>query len=351
MSPWGVAETQLLGAFDVLKAAGAHELPLIQNGPVLQNIQDESPEGNPANTFYHPTAQQALIDAAVSAGATVEQGARVTGVTPGDPPTVSYTRDGETHEATARLVVGADGRTSLARKSLGREEHQHRANRLMGGVLVDGLDLDDRAGIFIIVPGLEVLSVIFPQGNGRARAYVGLADEKNDPFKGADGFQVFVDSSIAAGVPASAFTNCKPAGPLATFVADDSWVDHPYQDGVALIGDAAGISDPTWGLGLSLSFRDARVLRDCLVESDDWDAACNKYAQAHDEHYKTIVTAENWMTQILIEPGPEADARRARVLPLWFQEPDRQPKMATFGPSIDVSEQARRRAFGEDVDS
>ncbi len=85
LSPWGVTETQLLGAFDVLKSAGAHELPLIQNGPVLQNIQDESPDGNPALTFYHPDAQQALIDAARDARATVEQGARVTQVAPGTP--------------------------------------------------------------------------------------------------------------------------------------------------------------------------------------------------------------------------------------------------------------------------
>ncbi len=221
----------------------------------------------------------------------------------------------------------------------------------MGGVLVDGLDVDERAGFFIIAPGVDVVSVIFPQGGGRARAYVGVVGDDRDPFKGPDGFQVFIDASVAAGIPAAAFANCTPAGPLATFVADDSWVDQPYRHGVALVGDAAGISDPTWGLGLSLGFRDARVLRDCLLENDDWDAAATKYARAHDEHYGTIITVENWMTQILMEPGPEADARRAHVLPLWFQEPDRQPRMATYGPAVDVSEDARRRAFGEDVAS
>lgn len=55
------------------------------------------------------------------------------------------------------------------------------------------------------------------------------------------------------------------------------------------------------------------------------------------------------MTQILIEPGPEAEARREKILPLWSQEPERQPAIGVLGPSVDVSEEARRRAFCEDV--
>jgi menaquinone-9 beta-reductase len=27
----------------------------------------------------------------------------------------------------------------------------------------------------------------------------------------------------------------------------ETWVEHPYRDGLALIGDAAGSTDPTWG--------------------------------------------------------------------------------------------------------
>ena len=56
----------------------------------------------------------------------------------------------------------------------------------------------------------------------------------------------------------------------------------PYKNGIALVGDAAHTSDQTWGQGLSLTMRSARLLRDALTGTDDWDAAGHKYAeQAH----------------------------------------------------------------------
>ena len=41
-------------------------------------------------------------------------------------------------------------------------------------------------------------------------------------------------------------------------------------DGVALIGDAAGWSDPIIGQGLSVAMRDARSVADVLLGGDDW---------------------------------------------------------------------------------
>ena len=35
-------------------------------------------------------------------------------------------------------------------------------------------------------------------------------------------------------------------GPLAAFEGGDVWIDHPYRDGVALIGEAAATSDPIY---------------------------------------------------------------------------------------------------------
>jgi 2-polyprenyl-6-methoxyphenol hydroxylase-like FAD-dependent oxidoreductase len=43
---------------------------------------------------------------------------------------------------------------------------------------------------------------------------------------------------------------------------------HPYRRGVALVGDAAAVSDPSWGQGLSMTLRDVRVLRDQLLASE-----------------------------------------------------------------------------------
>ena len=69
------------------------------------------------------------------------------------------------------------------------------------------------------------------------------------------------------------YAQAKAIGPLAAFDAGESWVDHPYRDGVALLGDAAGTSDPAFGQGMATTLRDARVLRDALLGHSDWDQA------------------------------------------------------------------------------
>lgn len=50
----------------------------------------------------------------------------------------------------------------------------------------------------------------------------------------------------------------------------DAWADQLSAPGVVLAGDAAGWSDPVIGQGLSVAFRDARVLSDLLIASSDW---------------------------------------------------------------------------------
>ena len=138
-------------------------------------------------------------------------------------------------------------------------------------------------------------------------------------------------------------------GPLATFSGADSWVDHAYRDGAALIGDAAAQSDQTWGQGMALTLRDARILRDALVSNDEWDAAGHAYAEEHDRQFRDLHTAESWFTSIFMEPGPEADARRAKALPQVAMDQTRIPDIFFSGPgSAPVDEAARRRFFGEE---
>ena len=50
----------------------------------------------------------------------------------------------------------------------------------------------------------------------------------------------------------------------------------------------------------------------------------------------------------MFEIGPEAEARRARAIPLHVQEPDRNLDLIAFGPDVPSDEQARRRFFGEE---
>lgn len=91
-----------------------------------------------------------------------------------------------------------------------------------------------------------------------------------------------------------------------------------------------------------------RTLRDALLASSDWDAAIHAYADEHDRYYARLRTVEDWMTRVLFDVGPEADARRMRVFQRLATEPDRVPDVVGRGPDLDVSEAARRRYFAED---
>ncbi|MEE9280752.1 MAG: FAD-dependent monooxygenase, partial [Myxococcota bacterium] len=123
----------------------------------------------------------------------------------------------------------------------------------------------------------------------------------------------FLRASLATGAPEEWYADAVPVGPLAEFAGADTWVDHPSRDGVVLIGDAAGATDPIWGCGLALTLRDVRVLRDRLLETDDWGKAAGAYAVERDHYYGMLHRAVVWLTELLYDSGPEADARRLRA--------------------------------------
>jgi 2-polyprenyl-6-methoxyphenol hydroxylase-like FAD-dependent oxidoreductase len=158
----------------------------------------------------------------------------------------------------------------------------------------------------------------------------------------------FVDECVRVGIPPESFAGARAVGPLASFDMTETWVDKPYRDGLALIGDAAASTDPTWGQGLSLTLRDARVLAEKLLASQDWDGAGPAYAREHDHYLKPALTVQGWLFDFLFELGPDADARRARALPLLAREPERLPDHNLAGPDLPCDDSVRRRFFAED---
>ena len=96
-------------------------------------------------------------------------------------------------------------------------------------------------------PGFKPL--VIPQGRGRARAYLFYGTDL-ERLQGERDITRFVDECIKAGMPAEMYAGARAVGPLASFDMTETWVDHPYRDGVVLVGDAAGASDPLWEKGL-----------------------------------------------------------------------------------------------------
>src|SRR5581483_512541 len=351
MTPWGSAEAKQLGMYDILLQSCGHELPTwdIYLGTMpfgARDLPTTTPQAMPALAFYHPAMQQRLAEAAAEAGAEVRMGVRATGVEPGRPPTVTVEHGNGTERMTARIVVGADGRGSLVRKWAGFTEVQDPPCMQVTGMLYEQCPAPDDTVRLVLDIGRGCSSIIFPQGADRARTYVihGVADGFR--LQGEKDVARFRNECIAVGMPEAYFEGAEPAGPLATFDGAACYVRTPYRDGIALIGDAAASTDPSWGQGLSLTLRDARVLRDALLANDDWDAAGRAYAAEHDRYFAIEHAVEDWTTRFFFDRGPEADARRARGFPLLAQDPSRMPDHLIIGPDEPVGEAEHKRFFG-----
>ena len=351
--PWGTAEAKELGIYDAIMASGGHELRWWDSyvGAVPRGHRDLTRTTDPrvgVTAMYHPQAQETLIAAAADAGAEVRRGVVVKGIKAGAVPTVVAGVDGRETLTQARLVVGTDGKDSTMRRWGGFEVQRDPGNNLVAGILVDEIQVDDQASHVWLNSVLGLWVLLLPQGRGRARGYVCYPQSNGYRLTGQKDFPRFIEDSIQAGMPVEHYASARPAGPLATFDGAATWVEHPYRDGVALIGAAAADPDPTWGQGLSMCLRDARVLRDHLLRYNDWDEAGNAYAAEHDQYYGVIHIVELWQTQLLLQSGPEADARRQKAFASWREDPTHRQDVLFSGPGPTLDEKARRRFFGEE---
>lgn len=353
IEPWGVAEARMLGIDGLLREQVAHELYWfdLRAGNLLtlhRDMVSTTPHQLPCVAFYHPEMQELLIDSAERAGAEVRRGPSVHEVRSGALSSVVFDDGGHIEEMRARLVVGADGRSSTVRQSCVFRVQRDPGGGLIAGVLMENVPAREDTAHMVVNFNPGRIAFLFPQGGGRARAYFCYQRDSLPRLQGEADLPRFVEECKRTGSDAGLYEGAKAAGPLATFDCADTWVEHPYRDGVALVGDAAAASDPTWGQGLALTLRDVRVLRDHLLSTDDWNAAGHAYAAEHDRHYGVIHTVDEWYAKLYLKSGLQADARRARALPLIAEDPMRQPDALFSGPDLPIDEPVRRRFFGED---
>lgn len=280
LAPWGCEDAKATRLYDVLADAGGHTLARHIGFDETVDPAEAIAMPLPLGMFVpdvagplcirHPVACQALADAATSAGATLLRGTKDIGLQDG---VVTYAHDGVTHEARSRLVIGADGRASPFRVSLGVELHRSPTEHYLGGLLVDDLDWPDDTQAVATEGEHHVLC--FPQGGGRARLYLAYPVERRDTYAGAGRSQVILATFVMDCWPGSeAFHRVTIAGPAHSYGSADTWTERPYAaaDGttVVLVGDAAGYNDPIIGQGLSITSRDTRLVTEAILSSDDW---------------------------------------------------------------------------------
>ncbi len=345
--PWGVAEARELGILDTLKVACAHEIPFVDMGTGPRDLASTTQQRTPALTFAHQEMQETLIAAAEAAGAEVRRGVTVERIEPGHPATV-VVHAGSSIRISARLVIAADGRGSMCRKWGNFSVREAPVDFLFAGVVLNGLSAAENLVYFIFNPEFGTIVGFIPIGKNRFRAYFGYPKSSSYRMQGEQMLSQFVSESAKAFPKASQlYQGARCIGPLASFDVSESWVQHPYADGVALIGDAAGTSDPTFGQGLNLTLRDVRVLRDELSTNSDWNAAGHRYADQHGKYFLDCHTVEGWLRTLFQDPSSKAAGIREKAMPLIAQDPTRVPDHLFSGPDLPVSENVRARLFGE----
>ena len=195
--------------------------------PVMnRDLRATTPHGEVSLNIYHPSMQEALLERARSSGVEVKRGAKVVGVDsgPGRDPSVIFEHEGSRQTLSARVVVGADGRSSQVRGWGGFEVQRNPSLLIIAGMLIQGTDVPDDAVHLAFGPGCATL--LAPLGGRRARVYYvypGVAGRRG--LSGKDKVQEFIQLCKCTGVPESWFAAAESIGPLAEFDGADRWTN------------------------------------------------------------------------------------------------------------------------------
>ena len=169
---------------------------------------------------------------------------------------VSFSRDGETGSVAANLIVGADGRASVVRRSLGLSTRPQTCSRMLG-VMLDAVDLPfEGFGHVICAEAGPILIYRLGENSVRLIADIPLDYSPRD----------------FAGALAESYADCLPGklGPAFVealrerrFLAANNALRPRHTYGTpnrVLIGDAAGHYHPLTAVGMTLGFGDAFML-------------------------------------------------------------------------------------------
>ena len=312
LSPEGSRVLDRLGVLSTVEARGARPLRgmriLAPDGTLL--VGDYPADGPWRGYRPHALAVRrrgldlALVERAREAGVLVREGIRVvdllregkrvTGVVAESVGPAA--RAAAAERLPARLVVAADGRASVIVERLGLRRRHRWLRRLALLADVEGACGDPERGEIVLAPptysilnpvaaGVANLSLVIPVEEGRRRK-ADLAGYFDSVTRTLPGLRERLRDARRVG-PVRAL------GPLAYRVAP------PREEGVVLVGDAAGFLDPFTGEGIYAALRSAEIAAEVgtrAVKTGDVSAAALRPA-----HVRRAVefAAKTWVTLIL----------------------------------------------------
>ena len=178
---------------------------------------------------------------------------------------LTFSVDGDDHALTAERIVGADGRASIVRRSLGFSMNPVLYSRMVGVTINEaGLPFEGYGHVVLGGPG-PIL--IYALADGRVRVIVDIPPDRWSP-RDRVGFLSESCAGLLPGALGSAFVEALRAGQFHTAgnqLSPRVTYGSPRR---VLIGDAAGHYHPLTAVGMTLGFGDALALAENGVFHD-----------------------------------------------------------------------------------
>jgi flavin-dependent dehydrogenase len=269
VNPGTLALLDQLDLGERIRLAGRSVTGMTVTGPNGATVAGDYPYGFTGTALTRREFDRHLLDAAIAAGATFDDGVRVRAAAPGGDGRVGQVlvRAGATdHAITARVVIGADGRASRVAASLGISSFAAQPRRWAFGAYFEGVAgltargemhvrRDGYMGIAPLAGGIANVCCV-RELDDRAASLVRLAGAVLTRTAPRQLFERVIAGVIAKDpelcdrfARAARVSDVTVLGPLAV---DARAAGCP---GLLLAGDAAGFVDPMTGDGLRFAVR------------------------------------------------------------------------------------------------
>jgi len=293
---------------------------MLVTGPGGAAVRAVYPGGVVGRSILRRELDARLVEAAIRAGARVEQGVRVASAMvesangPRRVTGVLVQARGRTAARPARIVIGADGRHSSLAFALGLARHPRRPRRWAIGAYFEGVtDLSDVGemhvrrghyiGVAVVPDGLVNACLVVPEARARA---IGLASaEALEQALGRD------EQLGARFRRARRATPVTMLGPLAVDAGSAG------VEGLLLAGDAAGFIDPMTGDGMRLAMRGGELAAAAALEALEGRVDAHvRLAQRRREELGGKLRVNRLLRTLVAAPtGVSLAAAAARVWP------------------------------------
>lgn len=189
----------------------------------------------------------------------------------------------QAQEFRARVVVGADGATSIVAAKLGLSKHLPDHHIVAIRAYYEGvLDLTDKIEIHFIDGVLPGYFWIFPVETGKCNVGLGMVTSELQK-RGVKLDQLMLDAIAQNDLFKNRFKNAKLVGPIKGWnLPLGSTKRKSFGNGFLLIGDAASLIDPFTGEGIGNALYSAKIASEEIVKALEADDVSESFFKNYD---------------------------------------------------------------------